>query len=489
MYVCRRVVAVLVSLSALIPGSLAAQGYRGEARGTAMYLQLQTAVRDSLPESQVAGDGARRRLPDGTIVRCTPNDFCRWYRSGPVEGIPVATQEVRFTVWPGVRGLSASFDILTRFGTDSFWPRSDQEFDFIKGYVSYDRSKFRARAGRIFANNPLGVYNYDGASFLWRGFKPLRAEVFGGWYLAPNVDASYTSSVFTSAELIPPEQGGLLIGFDLGVQAGRTFSGDIIYQRVVRTDPVQVYSERFGLSARAILGSASIDAAATYDLAYTEFNNALLRLNYPISRSVEIGLQARHYQPFFELWSIWGAFTPVGFNEGLASVAWRIPTAGLLLELGGAYRTYEETDVSVDFANVLDYGWRAFGSINWTSAVWFGTLAYRAETGFGASRYGGDLRFGRSFSAGTFVALRGSSTQTFAEFRIGEQFVTGGALEGAYRMKDWSLNGSAGVYRVSYENRPQDQNWTQPRFDLSVSYLFGHEPASRPRVSAMEAYR
>lgn len=484
----RRALFVLFAGAVTLPQSVAAQGYRGEARGSVMFLELQTIVRDSVPESQVAGDGARRRLSDGTIVRCIPNDFCRWYRSGPVESMSVSTQQVRFSVWPGVRGLSASFDILTRFGTNSFWPRSDQEFDFIKGYITYDHSKFRARAGRVFANNPLGVYNYDGASFLWKGFRPLRAELFGGWYLAPNVDAPYTSSEFTSAELIPPEKRGLLIGFLIGVQAGRTFSGDIIYQRVVRTDPVQLYSERLGLSTRLILGPAAVDAAATYDLAYTQFNNALLRLTYPIIPSLDISLQARHYLPFFELWTIWSAFTPIGFNEGLASVAWRIPNTGLQLEVGGAYRKYEETDVSVDFANIKDYGWRAFGSLNWSRSAWFGTLAYRADTGFGAVRYGGDLRFGRSFGAGTFLALRGSSTQTFGEFRIGEQFVTGGALEGAYRMGDWSLNGSAGVYRVSSANRPQDRDWTQPRFDMSVAYRFGHEPSAR-RSSMMGAYR
>ena len=487
MYVCRRVLAVLVSVGTLVPGSLAAQGYRGEVRGSVMFLELQTIVRDSVPESQVPGDGSRRRLADGTIVRCT--NYCRWYRSGSVEGISVATQQLRFSVWPGVRGLSASFDILTRFGTDSFWPRADQDVAFIKGYLTYDHSKFRARGGRIFANNPLGIYNYDGASFLWKGFRPLRAEVFGGWYLAPNVDAPYTSSDFTNAENIPPEKRGLLFGFDLGVQAGRTFSGDIIYQRVVRTDPVQLYSERLGLSTRLIVGPAAIDAAATYDLSYTQFNNALLRLSLPIIPSLDLTLQAKHYVPFFELWTIWSAFTPVGFSEGLGSVAWRIANTGLQAELGGAYRKYQETDVGVDFANILDYGWRAFGNLNWNRNVWFGTLAYRAETGFGAVRYGGDLRFGRSFGSGTYLALRGSSTQSFGEFRIGEQFVTGGALEGSYQVSDWSINGSAGVYRVSSANRPQDQDWTQPRFDMSVSYRFGHEPGIRSRPSAMGAYR
>jgi hypothetical protein len=484
-----RAFAVLgISAVVLVPQSLRAQGYRGEARVTGMFLDLQTIVRDSVPESQLPGDELRRRLPDGTIVRCTRGDFCRWYRSGPVQSISVATQELRFSVWPGVQGLSASFDILTRFGTDSFWPRSDQDFTFIKGYLSYDHSKFRARAGRIFANNPLGVYNYDGATFLWRGFRPLRAEVFGGWYLAPNVDAPYTSSVFTNAELIPPEKGGLLFGLRLGVQPGRMFSGDFIYQRVVRTDPVQVYSERLGLSARGIIGKGSIDAGFTYDLSYTEFNNALVRLNYPIIPSLDVSLQARHYLPFFELWSIWGAFSPVGFNEGLASVAWRIPHTGLQLEVGGAYRNYEDTDANVEFANIKDYGWRIFGDLNWSRTVWFGTLAYRADTGFGAVRYGGDLRFGRSFGTGTFLALRGSVTQTFGEFRIGEQYVTGGALEGAYRIGDFSLNGSGGVYRVTNENRPQDQDWTQPRFNFSVSYRFGHEPGVGGS-SMMGAYR
>ena len=67
-------------------------------------------------------------------------------------------------------------------------------------------------------------------------------------------------------------------------------------------------------------------------------------------------------------------------------------------------------------------------------------------------------------------------------------YVTGGALEGAYRIGDFSLNGSGGVYRVSNRNRPQDADWTQPRFDLSVSYRFGYEPSVRS-TSMMGAYR
>ncbi len=485
----RLALALVVAAGGSSPPVLAAQGYRGEARVTGMYLDLQTVVRDSLPESQVPGDGVRRRLADGTIVRCTPGDFCRWYRSGPVESIPVAAQELKFSLWPGIRGLSASFDILTRFGTDSFWPRSDQDFDLITASVSFDRSQYRVRAGRIFTNNPLGYYNFDGASFLWRGFRPVRLLAYGGWYLAPNVDAPYTSSVFTSAEVIPPVKRGLLFGFDLGVRVDRNMAGNLIYQRVVRTDPVQVYSERLGFSARAQFGSTAVDALATYDLSYTQFNDALLRVNVPVVPTLDVTFQVRHYLPFFELWSIWGAFSPVGFNEGLASLAWRIPNVGLRLEVGGAYRGYEDTHVNASFANIKDNGWRAFGSVGWSHAAWFGNFGYRAETGFGAVRYGGDLKFGRNFGPGTFLGIRGSSTQTFSEFRIGTQFVTGGAVEGAYAVGDFALTGSGGVYRVTHDNRPQDEDWTQPRFDISVSYRFGHEPSTRSAPNLGGAYR
>jgi len=471
----------LLLISPIASEPLRAQGFRGKVVLTGSGLELRGLVRDSIPEGQVPGDGSRRRLPDGTVVYCSPGAFCTWYRSGPVQSVSVFTQDVTAAAWVGVRGLSGHVHLRTRLGGNEFWPFSQQKFTALAAYLSYNQTKYRIRAGRLFRTNALGYYNFDGASFMWRGWQPLRLTVFGGWSPAPNVNAGYESNVFEAAEDIPPGKNALVFGGELGAHFGRTVTLGAVYQRVIATDRLGLYSERVAADARALLGTIVVNASAAYDLAYTQFNDARLQVRAPVGRAVDVNLLFRHYSPFFELWSIWGAFSPVGFNEAEATVGWRIGRTGLRVEGGGAYRNYGDTNNELSFTYIKTYGWRAFGRAQWARRGWFADLAYRAETGFGAVRYGGDIRVGRDFGTGTYVALRGQSTQNILETRLGEQFATGGGVEGAVAVRDFTLTANAGLYRIDYKNRPTMRDWTQPRLFLAVSYAFGTEPTAPSR--------
>ena len=74
----------------------AAQGVRGEVRLNTGFLEARPLLMDSLPDGSVAGDGLRRRLADGTVVTCIPDDYCRWFRADEVEQVVVATQELSY---------------------------------------------------------------------------------------------------------------------------------------------------------------------------------------------------------------------------------------------------------------------------------------------------------------------------------------------------------------------------------------------------------
>ena len=63
----------------------------------------------------------------------------------------------------------------------------------------------------------------------------------------------------------------------------------------------------------------AVEGSATYDVAFDELNEALLRFILPLPSAVELSAEARRYSPFFELWTIWGAFSPTGFSEGRIS--------------------------------------------------------------------------------------------------------------------------------------------------------------------------
>ena len=70
-----------------------------------------------------------------------------------------------------------------------------------------------------------------------------------------------------------------------------------------------------------------------------------------------------------------------------------------------------------------------------------------------------------------------------SEFRFGERLVTGGGITGGWGYRDWIVSGSAGVYWNTYSGRPDAENWTQPRINLSVSYRFGTTVAASSRAS------
>lgn len=472
----RRPRATLIGCAAAIlalPAGLAAQGYTAEVAVNGTFVQLRGLARDSLPDDEVAGEGLTRTLPDGTRVRCIPNEFCRWFPSGEVEDVSLVTQDVRVSAWPGIRGLAAHVHVRGRYGSDDFWPRSEQEIEAVLAYLSYERSDLRVRAGRQFRVNGLGYYNFDGASVLWKGLDPVRVDVYGGWSLARNLNAPRTGSLLEDADEFAPDDRGLIVGVDVTGRWGRVATGAFTYQREIRTDELALYTERVSGDLGVHLSRVTVELAADYDLGYEVFNEARARVSAPVARGFSVMAQARRYTPHFELWTIWGAFSPVGYDETRAWVAWDSPGGSIRLEGGGAWRSYEDTDAGASFVGLEDDGWRAFGRAFAKRGGWFVDGSYQAEEGSGAAHYGGDLRLGYDFGPGRYVTLRGTSSQSFSEFRLGEQVTAGGGISAGWRFGDVSVNGAWSVYDLTYEDRPAVEDWTQSRGHLGVSYRFG----------------
>jgi hypothetical protein len=467
---------VWLALLLTVPSHAWAQGYRGSVTVSGQWLEIRGLQRDSLPESAVSGSGTRRQLDDGTFVTCIPNGSCQWYGSGPEEAVSLVTQDVEVATWPGITGLSGYVHLRGRYGSGNFWPRTDQEMDAIAAYARYDRGDFRVLAGRQFRTNGLGYYNFDGGAVLWRGFDRLRVELYGGWSLARNLNAPRTGNLLEDADEFAPGDRGLLLGLEVLGRLGEATSGKFTYQREIRSDELAFYSERIAGDLRTQMERISVDLSADYDLAFEEFNEASIRVAAPVVYGFEVATMVRRYTPFFELWTIWGAFSPVGYDEGRLTVGWTAPSADLRLEGGGAYRAYEEADAGADFIPFKEDGWRAFGRARWQPSPWFVDLSYRADRGTGAARYGGDLAVGREFGEGTYLAIRGTSSQNFSEFRLGDRLTSGWGVDGAIRWRDLSVIGGWGLYWISTNGQPRVEDWTQQRGHLGVTYRFGTEP-------------
>ncbi|MEN8143867.1 MAG: hypothetical protein ABFS14_02855 [Gemmatimonadota bacterium] len=469
--------AAALALSAATTSPLMAQGVRGEISIRGSSLELRPLVRDSLPESSVSGQGIRRVLPDGTRTTCTPDLFCQWFASSSPEMFSVVTQEIRATGWGFVPRLSTHVHLRGRYGSDEFWPLTNQEFEAVAAYVNWEHPTLRARGGRITRTDGLGYYNFDGASVLWRGLAPMWVELYGGWSLARGLNAPRTGNLLQQADDLPPDERGLIFGGQLGVKLSPRVSGTVMYQRQIRSDRLALYSERASLDLHAAVGRASLGFSSEYDWANDEFNEIKLRASTPLPGGFDVSATARHYSPFFELWTIWGAFSPTGFDEGLLSVGWSNTPAGIRLEAGGGYRDYEDTGITA--SGLRENGWRAFTGFRWQGEGWFANGSYAADVGFGAARFGGDLSAGRTFGEGTFLSVRGSRTQTFGELRFNEQYVSGLGVDGALTVGEATLTAGASVNRLDGRERPADADWTQTRVYAGLSMRFGTEPSVR----------
>jgi len=455
------------------PSALHAQGYSAEVSVFGSTIDLRDVARDSLPEGEVPGDGLTRRLDDGTVVTCVPEGFCRWFPAGAERAVALVVQDVRVSAWPGIRGLAAHAHVRGRYGSDGFWPRSDQELEAVTAYVSWERSDFRVRAGRQHRTNGLGYYNFDGGSVLWRGLEPLRIDVYGGWSLARNLNAPRTGSLLEEADEFAPDDRGHILGVDVTGRVEDLATVGFSYMREIRTDERALYTERVAGEIGVLWRRIALDLSADYDLAFGEIHEASARVATPLPRGFEVAAQARRYVPQFELWTIWGAFSPVGFDEGRVWLGWRDDR--FRLRGGAAWRSYDDTRTGADFVGFEEGGWSAFGSAGWRRSGWFADVSYRAQEGSGAARYGGDLSAGRDFGGGRWISAHATSSQSFSEFRLGEQVTAGVGVKGGYRLGDLDLSAGWARYGITYEDRPRGDDWTQHRAHVGVRYRLGTE--------------
>lgn len=467
------------------PPAARAAGLRGDLTLTAATLDYRTVVRDSLPESAVPGDGTTRVLPDGTVVTCVPGGFCYWYRAGEEKSAHPMTQDLRLTGWPGWTGVSAQAHLRGRAGSDDFWPRSTERFEVIALNVDVERGNFRLRGGRQATGNGLGAYDFDGGHILWRRSPRWQAGVYGGLSLGRTLLQSHTGSLLEENDLLAPDRRSLLLGMEGRVQLRPDWSAAAAYQRELRTDRYGLYSERVALDTRWFRGRRSLEFSGRFDVAFAQFNLARLRVGTPLSRALDFSLEGRHSRPFFELWTIWGAFSPVGFNEVRGALQWRAQP-DLALEGAVAYRGYEETHVGGLFAPIEGDGLRYNLGATWTGAGWVGDARLSVNRGFGAYRGAMDVSLGRTLNERWQLSALAQGTQQFAEFRFGDGRSLG--LGGRARYTQGRVRGDAhlALYRHTYDHRPGYADFSQLRGQLSLTVGFGSEPGARAAVGGLK---
>ena len=477
----RHAIPLLLIAGTLVAREARAQYVRISGASWAQSIDLRPLREDSISAAGVPGEGIYRTTASGQVVRCLEGaTVCRFFTSGERASAAPLTHDVAVAAWGLGRGVS--FHSQGRFrsslgGARELWPRQGDRFDLIDAYLAIDRGRYGARLGRLWSTNALGAYNFDGGALTFRRWGGS-LEAFGGRALVQGLNEGYASGEIGAVDDIPPEEEGYLIGVRLRARPTPVSALSVLYQRVVRGDRAGLYSERAAFDASTRLGRATLDATLAYDIATNSVNDARLRGARALFGAFNGALEVRRHRPFFELWTIWGAFAPVGFDEGRANLTWRGAGDRLLIDAHGAYRTYAEANTGAGFLPLRSNGWRAGTGATWLPSEHFSASAsYDADIGFGSSRSAGSAGVRWTRGDGTHLGASGSAFQTIYEFRVGNGRVLGAALDAGLRLtSELRVAADAGIYRHRLSDGAPGTDWSQRRASLRLEWAVGADP-------------
>ncbi len=409
----------------LVAPPLAAQGYRLRLDTRFQAIGYRGLELDSIPVADtVTGPGGGPATLDGFAVRCPSGaPYCLFFRPGPVRhGAPlVAAGDL--ALWGlGVEGVSvhATARAAVDFTGAVAWPGTDPALQLINGYVEYNAERVTARAGRQQSTNRLGTIGFDGAGLTLRdGRRGLEASVYGGWGLARGVALPVTSPALNPIDDFQPLRRQLMLGAAAGWSSARA---EVHADYLREVDPRSDYfvSERGGLATVVRLSPGwSLTGGADYDLAAGWWGSAEATVGYS-ARLVTATLGARRYRPHFDLWTIWGAFSPVPYHALQAQVNVRALPQVQLRARAQRYR-FDDAEVETPLVNVERSGWRwELGGTATPASAWTLDAGYHRELGPGAASVGTSASITYAPAGPYAVTLHGASQDRPLELRFSE---------------------------------------------------------------------
>ena len=479
---------VCSGLLLLVPATATAQGVRGTATTMARYVEIRPVEHDTIAFDQVEA------LPDGTFrfdglpISCIPQLHCIRYVAADRQGAVLLTQDVGVTAWGlGVEGLSATVQLRARADLGDFtWPRSDDAFDAILAYAELLRGDFRFRAGRLQNTSGLGFSSYDGAHVLYTPIDRVRVQAFAGRSLARGVYEP-RHEVLAGVEDFLPDRNALLFGGEVEADPWNHTNVAARYQREIWTNRSALVSERASIDVRSsVLAPVQLVAGIDYDFAFGRIGKANLNARMPVAdgRVIVEAVGAR-YVPYFELWTIWGYFSPVAYHEGELRASWRA-RPGLNVRGGVGYRKYDDAHAPVIFDPLPDDAISLTAQIAWAPSPGLALDAsWRMERGFGAYLGSADVAARVRAHDRVDLMFDVSAFQQIEEFRLGDGVVLGGGAAVDIDVTSFAtLSGGAHIYRQTWDNRPGDADWNQVRGWAGLRVRFGSDPGlagrSRP---------
>jgi hypothetical protein len=472
--------------------SAEAQGYRLRLDSQVQRASYRGVMPDSILATQaVTAPTGGLQTPDGFAVRCLPgNLYCFFFRPGQeVRGGPMASS-ADLTLWGvGIRGLSVRLNgrVGVDLGNSDVWPGTEPAVQLIEAYAEYAHPVFTARGGRQLLASRLGTVGFDGGRVIARtGRLGLEAEAYAGLGLARATAIPVSNPVLNPLDDFQPRSRQILAGAALG-WSGRLADVRLDYQREVDRDTRNFVSEQaaFTLDVRP-LPRWNLAAGVDYDLANTWFGNADAVVRYT-APWITVAGGLRQYRPHFDLWTIWGAFSPVPYHAVNAAV-WVRPVRELELRGRWEHYAYSNTETETPLVDVDDDGWRLGAGLTYSpTPAWTLDAGYHEEYGSGASSHGFE-------GAVTFLPIStlsitayGSTLDRPLEFRFEEASVDAVGFDA-----EWSPTGrlriALGAARYGEDRDRPDAaafDWDQTRLHARVTLLFRSETDAVPLPPAL----
>ena len=480
---------VAAAALALWSGPLQAQGYRVRLDTRFQSLSFRGVAIDSvLSTTVVAGPNGGLLTADGFAVSCPEGAaYCTFFRPGLKTSAGPVSSTASATLWGlGVPGLQ--FHVTARAAgdlQDASWPGTEPAVQLLEGYAAYSRDFLSFKLGRTHDVNRLGWVGFDGATVEFRPFgRALRVFGYGGRALA----RSYPLPV-TSADLNPlgdplelPNRNQLILAGGVGWFLG-PFAGRALYQREDRRGTDATVSERVAADwSLEASQQVTLSGGADYNVATDEWGKADVAMNVlTADRKVRFTAGGRRYRPYFDLWSIWGAFTPVAYTAAGGSAAWRA-LDGVEVRARGEYYTFDESGTATPLVAGESDGWR--GSVSATVlrvTDWSFDLGYEREIGPGASSQSLEAAATYRPSVGLLVTVDGARMVRPLEYRFNDSRLWSYGLRLDYEAaRGLRLTADARGYN---EERQRDDaanlSWSQMRFNLGAIIEFGSSSDSR----------
>jgi hypothetical protein len=478
---------------ALGAGRLEAQGYSLRLDLQAQSFAFRGLSADSIrQDSVVTGPGGGFVTPDGNAAVCPGNtvSYCDFFRAGPsIRAIPIVG-EIEGNLWGfGVRGLRlhAAGRVAGQAGDPNALATTTPAVQLLEGYAEYSHDWLRGRLGRQIVTGRLGYTGFDGALVDVRDAdRGLGVTGYLGWGLAQATSLPPTNPILNPLDQFQPAKGKTVAGTSVNWSSPRA-DARFDYQREVDNDTRNFVSERLALNATGRLSSQwGVTGGAIYDLSFAWWGTADLTVRYTGSR-VTGSAGVRRYRPFFDLWSLWGAFSPIPYSAANGALSVQV---GPRLELRGAveYFWYGDDHAETPLVTVVDNGWRSTLAAGYRiSPTWNADANFEIDRGPGAaSNYlQGQVRW--AARPGLDLAAHLGTLSRPLEFRYNSAGLFWIGLQGDYQATSRTTLSLLADWMHDSQQEPDvgDFSWSQLRLSLRATWFLNSRADLVPLPKAL----